>query len=65
MQMSTETQLPLDVANFEFIEGGPDSTRATLQIKAGGQSLNFCLDRVQLELLGVMANKAAAMLDRP
>ena len=61
--MSTETGSPLDVANFEFLEVGPDSTRATLQINAGGKSLKFCLDRTQLELLGLMANKVAAMLD--
>ena len=61
----TKRNLPLDVIDFEFLKGAPDSTRAVLEIQAGPRKIRLCLDKVQLELLALKANKAAAMLAMP
>ena len=33
----------LDILGFEFLEGTPNSTRATLEIDAGNMRFKFCL----------------------
>ena len=55
----------LDVLGFEFLEGTPDSTRATLEIDAGNMKFKFCLTSEQLELLALKANKVAALVESP
>ena len=55
----------LDILGFEFLEGTPDSTRATLEIDAGNMRFKFCLTSEQLELLALKANKVAALVERP
>ena len=54
----------LDILGFEFLEGTPDWTRATLDIDAGNMRFKFRLTGEQLELLALKANKVAALLER-
>ena len=56
---------PAEVVSFEFSEGAPDSTRATLEIVSENIRMRFCLTGEQLELLALKANKTAALLERP
>ncbi len=60
---SSKLPLPVEVIDFAFLSSPAAPAHAVLEFQTASNPVRLFLTKVQLELLGLKANKAAATLE--